>query len=86
MAHPFHLDILPGPFEFIWSLIAIALTVGFWVLVVMLLVRLVKSSARSAPRSSGLHVLEERYARGEITRDEFLERKAVLTGNSASAL
>jgi len=26
-------------------------------------------------RSSGLDVLEERYARGEINRDEYLEKK-----------
>jgi putative membrane protein len=82
--HPFHLDIIPGPFEFVWGLIAFGLTIGFWVLVVMLIVRLVKSSPGSAPRSSGLRVLEERYARGEITRDEFLERKAVLTGDGAA--
>lgn len=33
------------------------------------------------PRPSpGLAVLEERYARGEITRDEFLTRRADLVG------
>jgi putative membrane protein len=31
-------------------------------------------------RSSGLDVLEERYARGEINRDEYLEKKRDIVG------
>jgi len=31
-------------------------------------------------RSSGLDVLEERYARGEINRDEYLEKKRDMIG------
>ena len=31
-------------------------------------------------RSSGLDVLEERYARGEINRDEYLEKRRDITG------
>ncbi len=31
-------------------------------------------------RSSALDLLEERYARGEINRDEYLEKKRDLTG------
>jgi putative membrane protein len=31
-------------------------------------------------RSSGLDVLEERYARGEINRDEYLQKKQDLVG------
>ena len=31
-------------------------------------------------RSSALNVLEERYARGEINREEYLEKKRDITG------
>ena len=31
-------------------------------------------------RPSGLDILEERYARGEINRDEYLEKKRDITG------
>lgn len=34
--------------------------------------------AASAARSDAIRILEERYARGEIDRDEFLERKGDL--------
>ena len=37
------------------------------------------------PESSALHLLEERYARGEVSREEFLERRAVLLGTSPPA-
>ncbi len=45
----------------------------------------VRSSASSAPpfgsgSSRALQVLEERYARGEIQREEFLQRKQDLLG------
>lgn len=34
----------------------------------------------SARRSPGLQVLEERYARGEINRDEYLQKKQDISG------
>lgn len=38
----------------------------------------VQGSTKDA-RGNALHILEERYARGEIDREEFLQRKADLT-------
>jgi putative membrane protein len=62
----------------IWIVILIA--------IVALVVWLVRSPASSGMhhmeprRSSGLDVLEERYARGEINRDEYLQKKKDIGG------
>jgi putative membrane protein len=56
-----------------WVLILIAIIFG-----VVWLVRTVATSGTlgaSARRSAGLDVLEERYSRGEINRDEYLQKK-----------
>lgn len=37
-------------------------------------------NVRRERRPTALELLEERYARGEINRDEFLERKRDITG------
>ncbi len=53
----------------------------FMTLIVALVVWLIWSTTRQPPIRAGrraLDLLEERYARGEIDRDEFLERKADL--------
>ncbi len=71
-----------GAFELLWGLVAFAVTIGFWALVIMLIVRLVKGSSSMRRSGAGMQILEERYARGEITRDEFLERKVVLNEDS----
>ena len=72
-----------GPFGMIiWLLVLAALIAGiFW---------LVRSASHAGSggsaqlhlprRSSGLDVLEERYARGEINRDEYLQKKRDITG------
>jgi putative membrane protein len=59
----------------------------FLVLVVAAVVWLVRSiphasngQARLERRSPGLEVLEERYAKGEIQRDEYLQKKRDLGG------
>jgi putative membrane protein len=60
----------------------------FWLLVLALLVGGVVWFVRSQAavegrsqqrRSAGLDVLEERYARGEINREEYLQKKRDLT-------
>ena len=74
----------PGPLEFIWGLLVLAATIAFWVVLALLLVKLLKSRPPTPFHgSSALKVLEERYARGEITRDEYFERRTVLAGDSS---
>ena len=53
----------------------------FWVLVIVGIVILVRwiaagsSGARQAPAKTALDILKERYARGEIGREEFEQKK-----------
>lgn len=55
-----------------------------WILVVVGLIFLIKwlvqttrdvPGGKSTPTSRALHILEERYARGEIEKQEFQEKK-----------
>jgi uncharacterized membrane protein len=61
--------------------------IAVWILLIGLIVLLVLGMRRTArtPDEPAVHLLEERYARGEITREEFLERRAVLGGTSPAA-
>jgi len=73
----------PGMMGYGWGMGFSMLFGGiFWIVVVMIGVWAVAQLLRSpdrAPahekRSSALDVLEERYARGEIGRDEYLQKK-----------
>lgn len=69
-----------------WMMAAIAV---FWIaiigLAVLLIYRMVRPHSRSVPGAGGsaLDLLHERYARGEIERDEYLQKKNDLTGRTA---
>jgi putative membrane protein len=63
----------------IWPLVLVALIIG--------VIWFVRSPSYSGAgrlqlprRSSGLDILEERYARGEINREEFLQKKQEISG------
>lgn len=63
---------------FFWLIVLALAVVG-----IVLLLRALSRDQVSSPaarRSAGLDALEERYARGEIKRDEFLEKKRDLLG------
>ena len=67
-----------GGWGIVWGLAMAA----FWIAVIVVIVVMLRAVARrpdGVSRGSALELLEERYARGEVTRDEFLDRRAVLT-------
>lgn len=67
----------PGGAGWVWSLVV----AGFWIALVVAAVVLLRREIphiRTSRRSPSLDLLEQRYARGEIDRGEFLERRAVL--------
>lgn len=66
-----------------WGIVAGLVSLAFLVLVVVLIASLIRKGLGAGPSvgSRAIRVLEERYAGGEISRDEFLERRAVLTGS-----
>jgi putative membrane protein len=70
-----------GGFEVLFGLAWLA----FWIAVVVIVIRLLRSGPTTTRPSSALRVLEERYARGEIDRDEFFERRRVLLGEPPAA-
>lgn len=56
---------------------------GFWfliILVILFVVLLNRSPHRHPPRPPALDTLEERYAKGEINREEYLEKKRDILG------
>jgi putative membrane protein len=72
-----------GGLAIVWGLTGVA----FWIVLIALLVLLVRGMRTTAGASGGaaVRLLEERYARGEISREEFLERRTVLDGSSLGA-
>ena len=71
-----------GGLAIVWGLTGALL----WILpvaLIVLVVWLVRTTTRVS-RGPAVRLLEGRYARGEITREEFLERRAVLDRGSLS--
>lgn len=66
-----------GPAEIVFGVLQLVFVAAIIVGVVYLIRR---STGAAGTRTSALSILEERYARGEIDRDEFLERRAILSG------
>ena len=65
----------------IWAILGMLASGAFWILLFAVVIKMLKNrpvSISSPP--SAIRILEERYARGEISQDEFIERRAVLTG------
>lgn len=66
-----------------WGWLGVLLGVVFWIGIIAVAVFLLRGEVPDIRERFGgspaLRLLEERYARGEISRDEFLERRAVLS-------
>ena len=79
---------MPGPesFAFFLFFLSILVPVGIIVLIALLVRNTTRRPTTAAPpapeKPAALDVLEERYARGEITREEFVERRSVLLGET----
>ncbi len=54
-------------------------TLIFWAVIIVLIVLLVRSRPVHS-RTDPLDILKERFARGEIGKEEYEERRKVLTG------
>ena len=67
----------------LFHMISWIIILGLIVAAAIWLVRTMAESGAHQPharRSPGLDVLEERYARGEINRDEYLQKKQDISG------
>jgi putative membrane protein len=64
----------PGP----WALIPLTFFLVWLTVIVFAVVRFRRAGGAPWARDAGRSVLDERYARGEITADEYRERGAVL--------
>ncbi len=66
-----------------WGIFGLILWLIFWILVVIGLVLLIKYLWEGGPakreHESALEILKKRYAKGEINKEEFEEKKKDLT-------
>lgn len=64
----------------LWMLVGLALTVGVVVLIVWAVVSVVRGAndGGRGPQQTPLDILRERYARGEISAEEFEQAKRIL--------
>jgi putative membrane protein len=69
-------------FGFIFWLVILALVV--WGVVWFVRSQPLAGNQRTRP-STGLELLEERYARGEINREEYLQKKRDIAGDKAGS-
>ncbi len=68
------------PFHFIIPLLFLGVIITIVVLLVRYLAGWSDYPSRTERRSAGLEALDERYARGEINRDEYLQKRRDILG------
>lgn len=69
-----------GPLNMIIWLLILALIIGGIVWFARTTMQRTEAAQLSPRRPPGLDVLEERYARGEINRDEYLQKRKDISG------
>lgn len=73
------IDGVPGVFGLLMLVFLVVFTVAL-IVGIVLLVRAIAGGGAAGGTSQALRILEERYARGEIDRDEFIQRREDLRG------
>jgi putative membrane protein len=71
-----------------WGVLVWLASAAFWILVIAGIVALLRGHGGrggAAAGGSALRLLEERYARGEMSRDEFFERRLTLMSAPGTA-
>jgi len=68
-------------YHWLWT----AVWLGFWLLIILGIFLIVRTLARrkasgDGPEKSALDILNERYARGDITKEEYNEMKKEILG------
>ena len=80
-----------GPYTMGWGMWSMMVFGGlFWifllVLVPVIVVKIIRQSGRDGRRPNALTILEARYAKGEIQRDEFLRKKSDLGRDAGTSI
>ena len=67
-----------GGYHWLWMLIWL----GFWIVIVMGLVFLIRAliERKSGAEKHAMDILNDRYARGDISREEYLEKRKDILG------
>jgi putative membrane protein len=63
-----------------WSILHAPWSLLYLALIIVVIVVIVRAVGRSGHHNPALALLEERYAKGEIDRNEYLEKKRDLGG------
>ena len=68
------------PFHGIFSLLLLVLVIVAVVWLVRAMLRPQDRTSRAERRTAGLDILDQRYARGELSRDEYLQKRGDVLG------
>lgn len=69
---------MSGPYHWLWAIFWLFI----WILVIAGLIVLIRTllERKTPVERKAIDILDERYARGEITREEYLEKRKDISG------